>query len=234
MGHPRLQGGIKVISRILEPEVMDCPAEALAYDQMDHVGVNRAFVEAWAKVVGSQHLPNGARLLDVGTGTALIPIEILKLFPALRITAIDMARAMLDLAKGHLERLGLTDQIDLQFCDAKNLPFGEETFASVVSNSIIHHIPAPVLCLTEMVRVCVPGGWLFVRDLCRPDSEAELNRLVELHAGDAPSTQKQLFGDSLHAALTLSEAKALAQSVHLDPDSVTLSSDRHWTLAVKK
>ncbi|MEI6325206.1 MAG: hypothetical protein WCO91_07145, partial [Gemmataceae bacterium] len=101
-------------------------------------------------------------------------------------------------------------------------------------NSIIHHIPAPVLCLREMARVCVPGGWLFVRDLCRPDSEAELNRLVELHAGDAPSTQKQLFGDSLHAALTLSEAKALAQSVHLHPDSVTLSSDRHWTLAVKK
>lgn len=222
-----------MISRILEPEVMDCPAEALAYDQMDHVGVNRAFVEAWAKVVGSQHLPNGARLLDVGTGTALIPIEILKLFPALRITAIDMARAMLDLAKGHLERLGLTDQIDLQFCDAKNLPFGEETFAGVVSNSIIHHIPEPVLCLREMVRVC--PVWLAIcPGFVSPGFRGGVKPSCRTPRGRCPEYSKTAFGDSLHAALTLSEAKAMAQSVHLDPDSVTLSSDRHWTLAVKK
>lgn len=213
---------------------MDCPGEALAYDRMDHAEVNRVFVEAWAKLVEPKQLPQGASILDVGTGTALIPIEIHKLFPALGITAIDMAKAMLDLAKGHLERLGLTEKIQLQFCDAKHLPFEDGAFAGVISNSIMHHIPEPTLSLREMLRVCVPGGWLFVRDLCRPDSKEELDQLVELYAKDAECSQRQLFADSLHAALTLAEAKAMAQSVNLNPASVTLTSDRHWTLGAKK
>ena len=58
--------------------------------------------------------------------------------------------------------------------DAKELPFSDGHFAAVISNSIIHHIPSPGGVIAEMVRVVKPTGTLFVRDLLRPDSEADL------------------------------------------------------------
>ncbi len=42
-----------MLSRVLEPEVMDTPEQASAYDAMDHSEVNRRFVDdvlaAWAE-----------------------------------------------------------------------------------------------------------------------------------------------------------------------------------------
>ena len=35
-----------MLPRVLEPEVMDSPEEALDYDEMDHGEVNRQFVDA--------------------------------------------------------------------------------------------------------------------------------------------------------------------------------------------
>lgn len=223
-----------MIERILEPEVMDDPAEVIAYDQMDHGGVNKAFVEDWVKAAGADSYPGGTKILDVGTGTALIPIEMVRVVPKLHVVAVDMAQSMLDLAGEHLKRLGLAGQIELKLCDAKRLPFGDGAFAGVVSNSIIHHIPEPLHSFWEMARVCAPGGMIFVRDLCRPATVAEIDQLVELHAKGADATQKKLFWDSLHAALTLDEAAEMAYLAGLDPQSVTMTSDRHWTLAARK
>ena len=67
----------------------------------------------------------------------------------------------------------------------------------------------------------------------RPESAAELDRLVALYAGDANAHQRQMFGESLHAALTLDEVRALAVSFGIAADCVQQTSDRHWTLSWK-
>ncbi|MFM7740452.1 MAG: ubiquinone biosynthesis protein UbiE, partial [Planctomycetota bacterium] len=59
------------IDRVLEVEVMDTPQEALDYNRMDHSQVNRLFASD-LRVAGFI----GGDVLDVGTGTALIPVEI--------------------------------------------------------------------------------------------------------------------------------------------------------------
>jgi hypothetical protein len=84
-----------------------------------------------------------------------------------------------------------------------------------------------------MIRVVAPRGLLFVRDLLRPASTAELDRLVALYAADANAHQRQMFGASLHAALTLDEVRALAAPFGVAADCVHQTSDRHWTLAWK-
>ena len=99
----------------------------------------------------------------------------------------------------------------------------------MISNSIVHHIPEPATVLAEMVRVTAPGGVLFVRDLLRPDDEATLRRLVELHAAGANAHQQQMFADSLHAALTLAEVRDLVATLGFDPVEVRQTTDRHWT-----
>ncbi|MGL6139189.1 MAG: SAM-dependent methyltransferase, partial [Planktothrix sp.] len=68
-----------------------------------------------------------------------------------------------------------------------------------------------------------------LRDLTRPNSETELNRLVEQYARDSNEHQQKLFRDSLQAAYTLDEIINLIESVGLNNMRIYQSSDRHWT-----
>ncbi len=43
-----------------------------------------------------------------------------------------------------------------------------------------------------------------------------------------------MFDDSLRAALTLDEIRALVESLGFDPASVQATSDRHWTWTALK
>src|SRR4051794_6741996 len=190
-----------MLPRTLEPEVMDSAEEARDYDAMDHGAVNRLFVAdflaAWADGSGP--------VLDVGTGTAQIPIELCRQHPQANVVGIDLAEHMLQVGADNVRRAGLEGRIRLERVDAKRMPFADGQFGGVISNSIVHHIPEPAGVLAEIVRVLKPGGRLFVRDLMRPADETLLRRLVAAYAGDANAHQQQMFADSLHAALALDE-----------------------------
>jgi len=250
-----------MLPRILEPEVMDTPQEAVDYDAMDHSGVNCVFVDdflaaanevAWTSVHANQPADESLRhsrelkstlrrsepplrILDAGTGTAQIPIELCSRFRSrepfpLHIVATDLAQEMLKLAERNVAAAGLTDAITLACVDCKSLPETDASFDAVISNSIVHHIPQPRDVLAELWRVLKPGGALFVRDLLRPPDAATLDRLVATYAGGENAHQQQMFSDSLHAALTLDELHGLLADVGI-PTVARQTTDRHWTLA---
>lgn len=225
------------LPRVLEPEVMDTPEEALDYDAMDHSEVNARFCEDLAAFTP---LGAGTRVLDVGTGTARIPIELCTRNAAVLVLAVDLAAHMLEIARANVERAGLAARIELRRVDAKGLPFEDGAFRVTVSNSIVHHIPEPREALAAMWRVTAPGGVLFVRDLHRPQSSEELAELVTRYGGTPPEDprarrafehQRELFRASLHAALTVDEVADLAASLGIPREAVRRTSDRHWTLA---
>ena len=217
------------LERVLEPEVMDTYEEARDYDSMDHQAVNKLFVDDLLAVANI-----GNDILDVGTGTAQIPVELCRQSEDCRIIAIDMAVHMLDLARFNIEVDGFTQRIFLQQIDAKDMLFESEMFDCVMSNSIIHHIPEPLAVLAESIRVTRPGGLLFFRDLLRPESGEEVAHLVSTYAGDENEHQRQMFDDSLRAALSLSEVRAIVSSLGFEAETVQATSDRHWTwIAIK-
>lgn len=229
-----------MLPRTLEPEVMDTAQEAVDYDSMDHSSVNRLFVDdllAAAEVAGfAEQLAshsNRLRVLDVGTGTAQIPIEFCQRPVNVDMVAIDLAVEMLLLAEQNIRDAGLHGNILLEHVDAKDLPFDDGEFDWVISNSIVHHIPDPIDCLREMRRILKPGGLLFVRDLLRPNSSDRVEEIVEMYAGDDNDDQRQLFRQSLHAALTTSEMAELMESLGWPASTVTQTSDRHWTVTAK-
>jgi ubiquinone/menaquinone biosynthesis C-methylase UbiE len=215
-----------MLNRILEPEVMDSASEAHDYDAMDHSHVNAVFV---TDLLQQQH--DFSTVLDVGTGTAQIPLELCKRQLQAHVIAIDMAAHMLEVGRGNVKRAGLAERIDLQLIDAKRMPFADRTFDVVMSNSIVHHIPEPFAVFTEMVRVVKPHGLLFVRDLLRPEDDKTLRSLVQQYAGAANAHQQQMFADSLHAALTLDEVQTMVTRLGYAATTVTQTSDRHWTWA---
>lgn len=218
-----------MLERILESEVMDSPLEAVEYDLMDHSAVNRVFA---ADLLAVRATPGD--VLDLGTGTALIPIELCRREKTCRVMAADAAVSMLQLARNNVETAGMIGRIQPTQIDAKQLPYADGSFDTVMSNSIIHHIPEPLIVLKEAVRVTRPGGLLFFRDLMRPADEATLKELVDTYAADANEHQRKMFAESLHAALSLEEVRALILSLGFKADSVQATSDRHWTWIADK
>jgi ubiquinone/menaquinone biosynthesis C-methylase UbiE len=204
---------------------MDSADDAREYDAMDHSAVNSQFVTDLLP-----HLTNSTeQVLDLGAGTAQIPIELALRAPYLHITAIDAAPSMLTFARANISAANLTDHIDPILADAKYLPFADNSFSVVTSNSILHHIAEPEAVVSEAVRVTTRGGLLFHRDLVRPSDEAELQYLVETYAGSATPYQRKLFSESLRAALTLEEVREMVERFGFAPNTVQKASDRHWT-----
>lgn len=220
-----------MLSRVLEPELMDSPEAAIDYDEMDFAEVNTRFVEDFLAFHGPCR---SGPILDFGTGTARIPIQLCVKDKAARILAIDLAQEMLRLGEKNVAAAGLGDRIILLLLDAKSTTLQADTHEAVISNSIVHHIPEPVEALREMVRLVAPGGTLFVRDLARPASQEELEGLTQQYTGQEKPHSRQMFADSLHAALDLKEMRQLVASLGYAPEGVTMTSDRHWTWAAKR
>jgi ubiquinone/menaquinone biosynthesis C-methylase UbiE len=231
---------MSVLPRTPEPEIMDSEAEARDYDAMDHEQVNASFCADLLAV-----RPRPRRVLDAGAGTALIAIELCRRSPDTTIEAIDLAFHMLALAAHNVQRAGMQGRIRLARMDAKATTWPAGSFDTVVSNSLVHHIPDPRAVFGEMWRLVGDGGVLFVRDLARPIDAVQVERLAERYAsppegnpsnadGDASvmhARQRALFVASLHAALTVDEVRAMVGPLGVPGGAVRMTSDRHWTLA---
>lgn len=210
------------MERKLEAEVMDTPEEAVDYDAMDFTVVNQAFAQRVVELG-----PERAIILDAGTGTARIPILIAQLRPAWQIVAIDLAQSMLALAEKNVVAAQCQSQIRLEYVDAKLLPYANASFDGVISNSLLHHLPNPLPFLRELQRILKPNGFIFLRDLLRPQTPEQLEQYLE--AVDYNDHQAQLFRDSLQAAFSFAEVETLLQTVQIPGLEIYQSSDYHWT-----
>jgi ubiquinone/menaquinone biosynthesis C-methylase UbiE len=219
-----------MIHRVLEPEVMDSPAEARDYEAMDHSAPNAALVQRLAE------LGAGGSMLDIGTGPGHIPLLVAAAFPGCRVTGVDLSGHMLDLARRRLAGSRFVGSINFRQADAKALPFFDGTFDTVFSNTILHHLPDPRALLSEARRVLKTGGVLLIRDLYRPGDLAGADALVAKHAAEASAHQQDMLRRSLLAALTPAELRACAEEVGLGPAGgfeVVVDTDRHMSLQTR-
>ena len=213
-----------MLHRQLEPEVMDAPEDASDYDAMDHSAVNQSFVDdllVQGELCGA--------VLDMGVGTAQIPIEICRRCSACHVLGIDLAENMLQLARHRVMKERLQARLTLERQNAKCMSFANHLFDAVISNSIVHHLAEPQQVFAEAIRVVSTSGLLFFRDLLRPADEATLQRLVTTYVSSETNHAQQLFEDSLRAALMLEEVRAIVVAFGFESKTVQTTSDRHWT-----
>ena len=82
--------------------------------------------------------------------------------PDARVTGIDLSPAMLDIARGRADELGV--EAALVEGDAENLPFPDARFDTVVCTLSLCTIPDHAKAIAEMARVLKPGGTLLLLD----------------------------------------------------------------------
>ena len=216
-----------MLKRILEPEIMDTEEDAIEYDSIPNDDINVAFMnEVLLRV--PEH---ATTLVDLGCGPAHIPIIFALTNPKYKIHAVELAGNMITVAKSNIEKAKVTDKIVLTQADIKNTYLPENNFDIVLSNSVVHHIHHPVNFFSEARRLASKDSLIHFKDLLRPKSLGELDHLVNLYAGDVNQYQRQLFHQSLHAALTIDEVLIFAKEAGLKNIIIKQTSDRHWTMS---
>jgi hypothetical protein len=153
---------------------LDDPA-ALRGNLRDLARINRALGGTAASRRALDGLVRGRTvphtMLDVGTGGADIPLDLLvnagHRGRALRVTGVDSRAAVLDAAHAIEPRLGTTRGLELVLADGRSLPWPDRSFDIVHASLLIHHLEPPeaIQFLREAARVARIG--VIVNDLVR-------------------------------------------------------------------
>ena len=190
-----------------------------------------SFADAFLAALDLAPLPRPTIcVLDVGTGTARIPIEICTRQSGIDIIGVDRRPGILQRARRDIHRARIRNVVCVHRADACALPYADLAFDAVISNSLLHHLPRRLDTLREMVRVLRPGGVLLVRDSLRqPDAET-IARILSRSAAGTAERRQRVPGDTHPVALTLDEARELAKAAGLPPEWVRPTGSRHWLI----
>ncbi len=125
-----------------------------AYSGFYDLIFGRLFDGSRAKAVRLLNIQNGETVLEVGVGTGLS----LPFYPGdCKVVGIDFCGPMLEKSRRRLRQRPLP-HIELQKMDAMKMDFADSTFDSVFAAYVISAVSDPHRVISEMIRVCKPGG----------------------------------------------------------------------------
>jgi ubiquinone/menaquinone biosynthesis C-methylase UbiE len=145
--------------------------------------------------------------LDVACGPGLIVVAFARVVK--HATGIDITPAMLERARTYAREQGVAN-VTWQQGDVLPLPYADGSFSIVTSRFAFHHFLDPGAVLTQMARVCRPGGTVVVVDSApAPETADAFNRM-------------EIVRDPSHVrALPLAEHLALFKAAGLPEPRVT-------------
>ncbi|WP_179395514.1 class I SAM-dependent methyltransferase [Lacticaseibacillus absianus] len=128
-------------------------------------------------LVASQLRQDHKHVLDIGTGSGALAIEIAQQDSHVAVTGIDSWSKNWEYSKQQCERnaqlMGVSEQTRFQKASAAKLPFSDNSFDAVVSVLTFHEVTSvqnKVALINEALRVLSPNGEFVFLDLFRNDS----------------------------------------------------------------
>jgi cyclopropane fatty-acyl-phospholipid synthase-like methyltransferase len=215
-----------MMDRILEPELMEDEAQVFAYAHADFEEENQGFVERFR-----DYFPDFSegRVLDLGCGPADIPIRFAKLYPACQVMGVDASAQMIKIGNQAVRQAGLSDRIMLR-CERFETIAGANVADGGISNSLLHHVPNPLLFWNKLRQLVKPGSPVLVMDLLRPESSEEAQAIVDRYAVNEPEVLRRDFYNSLLAAFTEDEVTTQLARMNLTRLLIDVPDDRHWVV----
>ncbi len=105
-------------------------------------------------------------VLEVGSGVSAQTEILLRRFPELRITGVDLNERQLAAAGEHLGAMPwLQGRYALQQADATDLPFEARSFDGAFLCWVLEHVPSPARALAEVRRVLSPGAPVYITEV---------------------------------------------------------------------
>jgi len=105
-------------------------------------------------------------VLEVGCGVGAQSEILLRRFPKINLTGIDLNEKQLSAATTHLESLPYADnRFNLKKMNAESLEFESNSFDGAFLCWVLEHIPNPANVLSEVRRVLSPGSTVYVTEV---------------------------------------------------------------------
>lgn len=131
---------------------------------------------------------DSGKVLDVGTGSGNLPMEIAKRAPNLKIIGIDLSKVLIKIARKNAKREGLEDAVRFEVGSTYDLKFEDSYFDLVISLAGLHHLKYPLRAFNEIYRVLKPSREAWLYDLIRDAPVKEMTQVLrEMHISIFPS-----------------------------------------------
>ncbi len=141
-------------------------AIAPRYDLLNHV-LSAGLDRRWrSRAVAALGLPEGARVLDLCTGTGDLALAAARAGNGVSVVGVDFAAAMLRRGAEKTRRSGAA--IRLVRGDATRIPLAAESCDAAMIAFGIRNVIDPNAALAEIARVVRPGGRLAILEFGQP------------------------------------------------------------------
>jgi ubiquinone/menaquinone biosynthesis C-methylase UbiE len=117
---------------------------------------------------------NKGTLIDIGSGTGFLSIEIAKRAPQLNIYGIDLSKKMVEIASNN--SIGFKN-VKFKLANAIDLPFENNTIDFITSTGSFHHWKHPFKVFNECYRVLKPECEAWIYDGCSKPPKDEILKL---------------------------------------------------------
>ncbi len=115
-------------------------------------------------------------LIDIGSGTGFLSIEIAKRANHLKIYGIDLSKKMVEIATRNARGI---KNVQFKFGHAAKLPFEDGSIDFIVSTGSFHHWKNPIKIFNECYRVLKSDGEGWIYDGCSDLPIEEVNELIK-------------------------------------------------------
>jgi len=131
------------------------------FDFAAEVGLTKHLggLEATEKLVELCHIDEGKYVLDVGCGAGVTPCLLAKRVGC-RVVGVDISAAMIERSRERAKREGVADRVEFRVADAQDLPFEDDLFDAVITESVTAFPEDKQRAVDEYARVTKPGGYV--------------------------------------------------------------------------
>jgi ubiquinone/menaquinone biosynthesis C-methylase UbiE len=212
--------------------IMDDPREAARLEA-------KVDPEAWVRKYMAQHIGPDMEVLSVGCGPGVILGAICALHPSVRGTGIDISP---DRVADAIRKNRDNPRARFVSGDAHAMQFPEESFDVVYCRMLLQYLQKKERAVSELVRVCRPGGKVLLQDLDGqllwhypedPALQSALERAVAAlgETGFDPFVGRKLFWLARKAGLE--NLKVQIECYHLLAGEVAPDVLRQWELKLE-
>jgi ubiquinone/menaquinone biosynthesis C-methylase UbiE len=131
------------------------------FDFAAEVGITKHIgsLEATEALIELCHIGEGKYVLDVGCGVGVTPCFIARRYGC-RVVGVDILEGMVERSRQRAKREGVMDRVEFRVADAQDLPFQDDLFDAVITESVTAFPENKQKAVNEYVRVTKPGGYV--------------------------------------------------------------------------